>query len=523
MTDEEADEIKKTNEGLDLACRESLDKFFQRSFREVEPGTPYEWNWHIGCVAEHLEAMFNGEIQRLIINEPPRFLKSFKVARSFPAWVMGKVPTEKFISTSYGESVAEQNAIHCRRIMGSAWYKRIFPKTIVGAQDFLDRNMHFQTDMSGHYYAATALSPITGIGCNYMIIDDPLKPMEALSDTIRVNTNRNIRGTLFSRFNDKRVGKFLLIMQRLHEDDPTGNLLQDGGYVHLKLPAEAKRPVLITLNGTKWTMKKDELLFPGRINKTILDQDLLDMGPYNYAGQMLQEPVPLAGGELREAWVNYYDAGSIRPKGMNIYILVDASGGAAVNKKKKKLSDWTAMMVVGTADDNNYYLLDVVRDRLNPTDRINKLFELHRKWNDLGGKAPKVGYEEYGLMTDIHYIKQKMNEDTYHFPLVKLAGRMAKEERIRRLIPDMQTGRWYFPPNLMYIDTEGRQFDLIRELVKSEIPSFPLGRFDDMIDAMSRIKDEDLFVVFPKVKQSKVQNVIEKSRRNRGVDSWENY
>lgn len=504
-------------EALNAACRESFDAFAQKSFTLIEPGTSYEWNWHIGCISEHLNAVYNGEIRRLIINEPPRTLKSFLVARSWPAWVMGKRPTEKFISTSYGYEVTEQNAMACRRIMKSDWYKLCFPKTQISSE--LDRNTHFETTQGGQYYAASAMSPLTGIGASTIIIDDPLKPMEAYSEAIRTSTNMNIRTTLFSRLNDKRTGSIVMIMQRVHEDDPTGHLLKDGGWTHVKLPAEAKTHILITLGNKKWEMQPGQLLFPQRLTREILDQDMLDMTQANYCGQMLQEPVPVGGGEFRHEWIMKYRNGSLKPKTMNVAILVDPAGGDELNKKKKKLSDWTAMMVVGLGTDNNYYLLDVVRDRLNPTERVNTLFILHRKWNELCGKPPKVGYEKYSMQGDIHYINEKQSKDSYHFQCVPLGGTVMKEERIRRLIPDMQNNRWYFPDSMLYVDGEGRQFDLVKEIIDSEMASFPRARFDDCLDALSRIYEDDLYMVFPKPKQTMTQKAMQ-PKQDEGWMGW---
>lgn len=497
-------------EMLNSVCRADFDAFAMKAFEIIEPGTEYEWNWHIGCISAFLMAVERGDIKRLIINLPPRCLKSYLVARAFPAWVMGRNPAEKFITTSYGYEVTEQNAMACRRIMKSDWYKQCFPATQITSE--LDRNTHFETTQAGQYYAASAMSPLTGIGTNYLLIDDPLKPMEAASPAIRNSTNLNIRTTMFSRFNDKRTGKFIMIMQRVHEEDPTGHLLRDGGYVHLKLPAEAKHPIKITLGDKTWEMKQGELLFPTRLSREQLDQDLLDMSPAQYAGQMLQEPVPVGGGEFRPEWVQFYT--SVKPKTMNVYILVDAAGGDDANKKRKKTSDFTSMMVVGLGTDNNYYLLDVVRDRLNPTDRVEMLFILHRKWNELCGKPPKVAYEKYGMMADTHYIKQRMNEENYRFPLVEVGGTMMKEERIRKLIPSFQRGMWYFPPTLMYVDQEGRSFDLVKELIEGEMMTFPRARFDDCLDAMARILDTALQAVFPRVK---VKSSLPEPKQQ---DSW---
>jgi len=498
--------------------------FANLAFSVIQPGVQFERNWHIECIAEHLTAMWRGEIPRLIINLPPRSLKSYLVSQAFPAWVLGHDPSDKFINVSYGATVVEQNAMNCRQIMNWGVYQHMFPLVKIA---HVDRIMHFKTTMGGHYYADTALSTITGIGCNWMVIDDPLKPMEALSETVRKSTNDNIRATLLNRFDDRRIGKLLMIMQRLHEDDPTGNLLKDGNIVHLKLPGETKTQIVVNLptprKNLQWVMEPDSLLFPSRLSRAALDQLRLDMTPYHYAGQILQEPVPMGGGEFKDTWVNYYDGGTINPTKMNVVILCDAAGGESLNKRKKKTSDFTAYMVVGLAQDNNYYLLDIVRDRFNPTERVDTLFKLHRKWNGLTGKAPKVGYEKYGLMSDTHYIKEKMKRETYHFPLIELGGSMQKEERIRRLIPDMQQGRWYFPANLIYVDCEGRQFDLVHELVNSEMATFDKGRFDDMLDALSRVYEEDLSLVFPRLTQKQGQNITGMGDSSGNIGSWMEY
>ena len=508
---------KLTKKEIDLATRESFDMFAQRAFASVEgAGASYEWNWHIGCIAEHLEAVKNGEIRKIIFNIPPRTLKTYLIATCFPGWILGNEPWTNFIGTSYSGSLIEDAIVNCKNIMKDDWYQKCFPNTRIDKSQ--DTKSDFKTTAHGRYYGAGILGTITGKGADYLICDDPLKPDEALSDTVRTETNKAIRNTLFSRFNDPRIGKFILIMQRLHEDDPTGNLLKDGGYHHVKLPAEAAdRPTIITLGEKYWVMKRGDMLFPKRFTREVLDEKRRDMLDYNYVGQFLQEPVPLGGGEFRDTWINYYDKTNINAKQMNIYILCDPAGGEELQKKKKKNSDFTTFIVVGLAPDNNYYWLDGVRDRLNPTERILKLFELHRTWNGLTGKPPKVGYEKYALMTDTHYIRKVQKQTGYRFTLVELGGKMNKEERIRRMIPDLQTGRWWFPDSLNYTDLEGRTIDLVREMIKSEMATFPRARYDDMLDAMTRMYDTNMQAVFPKLKKKRVgSDYNSKDRPGRG-------
>lgn len=495
---------------LNQASRESFDTFAMRAFSAVNgESVRYEWNWHIGCIAEHLEAVRTGQIKKLIINVPPRTLKSYLVDAAFPAWVMGLEPHAKFIMASYSHDVAKDHVVNCKNILNEKWYQDCFPETRL--DPFQNEKHYFKTTGRGSYYGTGILGTITGKGADYVICDDPIRPDEALSDTIRSKTNAAIRNTLFSRFNDPRIGRFIMVMQRLHDDDPSGHLLRDEGYTLLKLPAEAHRPVIVTLNDKAWAMAPGELLFPSRLTEEVLAEKRKDMLDYNYVGQYLQEPVPLGGGEFNDTQINYYDNSSLKLKEMNIYILCDAAGGEELQKKKKKKSDYTSFVVIGLNSDNNYYLLDLVRDRLNPTERVDKLFELHRTWNGLSGKPPKVGYEKYGLMSDTHYIRVKQKEYSYRFPLIELGGTMQKEERIRRMLPDLKQGRWWFPPVKLYTDYDGRTIDLVREIIKSEMATFPRARYDDMLDALTRIYDDAMQAVFPRLK--KKSDLTTKSNR----------
>lgn len=501
---------------FDALCRTNLSAFMEKAFSILEPGRKFEMNWHIECISEHLQALHTGELNDLIINMPPRMLKSVAIAQIYPSWVIGHQPGHQFIGASYAHSLAERNVMKARYIINSEWYKRVFPNVHLSTD--MNQKDYWTTTKNGQYKGTGIGGTITGFGADTLIIDDPINPKEAVSDTIRVSAIDEIRSTLFSRFNKYDDRKFVMVMQRLHDADPTGDLLKDGGYHLLKLPAVAPSHIHIQLKDKSWDMEPGQYLSE-RLSKSALDKLQTDLGLYHFAGQYLQEPVPLGGGDFKPEWVQYYPNGSVKPKEMNLYIIVDPAGGEELNKKKKKLSDWTAMIVLGAASDNNIYVLDMIRDRLNPTERVEALFLLHRKWNELTGKPPKVGYEKYGMMTDTHYIREQMKAQCYHFPLVELGGSMAKEERIRRIIPDLQNNRLYLPDNMIYVDNEGRRFDLVHELVNGEMPTFPRARHDDMLDALSRYKDVELNMIFPRPKLGMVQ----KAYNSDNSQSWQDF
>ena len=506
-------------ERLQALCRQNFGVFARKAFTIIEPGTDFEFNWHLDCIAEHLQAQFDGdeELRKLVINIPPRCLKSVMVAQLYPAWVMGKEPHHQFIGVSYAHSLAERNVVKCRQIMRDDWYLDTFKETILSNDQ--NQKDYFTTTKSGAYKGTGLGGSVTGYGCRTLVLDDLLNPKEAASDTVRTNTLIEMRSTLFSRFNKFAEGRIAMIMQRLHEQDPSGDLLKDGGCYHLKLPAENKgKTISYSRNGKTWQMESGQLLTP-RLGRSDLDELMLNLTEYHYVGQYLQDPVPLGGGEFKEAWLQLYHSGAIKPTEMNIVILMDQAGGDEMNKRKKKLSDWTVIAVIGLGADNNYYLLDMVRDRLNPTDRVDTLFMMHRKWNQLSGKPPKVGVEQIGMMTDAHYIREKHKQDAYYFSVTEVGGTQIKEERIRWLVPVMQQHRFYIPATLPYVDTQGRKFDLITEM-KGEMASFPKARWDDILDTISRLGTVELSLQFPKVKANMVQKAMAKPE---APDNWENW
>lgn len=219
----------------------------------------------------------------------------------------------------------------------------------------------------------------------------------------------------------------------------------------------------------------------------LLMQKRRDMGPYTFSCQMLQNPVADKAMSFKSEWQKYYERLGDTSK-WNKYIIVDPANS------KKKSSDYTVMEVHGLAPDNNYYLLDAIRDRLNLTQRTAKLFELHRKW------APKnVGYERYGKDSDIEHIQYEMEVQNYRFNITELGGGMKKEDRILRLVPIYEQGRFYSPKTLIFIDCEGNQVDYVKAFNEDEYSAFPVVVHDDMLDCRARILDPSLGAKFPKI------------------------
>jgi len=225
-----------------------------------------------------------------------------------------------------------------------------------------------------------------------------------------------------------------------------------------------------------------------------------DMGPYTFACQMLQDPKGDETQGFREEWLRYYDGDA--GNGTNRYILVDPAS------KKKKGNDYTAIWVIGLGGDQNYYALEIIRDRLNLTQRIKLVMELHRKW-----KPKEVRYEEYGLQADIEHLEFVQGLENYRFDVTKVAGKVDKLDRIKRLIPMFEQRRVYLPRSQHRTNYEGVTEDMVSAFLNDEYKAFPVAIHDDMLDGLARIAEPELPLSWPKEGSGVTLNIVSQFSR----------
>ena len=236
-----------------------------------------------------------------------------------------------------------------------------------------------------------------------------------------------------------------------------------------------------------------------------------DMGPYTYACQILLNPKADALQGFKREWLRHYKKiANVRK--MNGYILVDAASS------KKKGSDYTSMWVVGLNIDHKRYALDMVRDRLNLKERSDRIFALHRKWSDMGLKIRQVRYERYGLMADIEHLKSRMEDENYRFDITEVGGVTSKADRIKRLLPIFEQGQMWLPESLHVTDWQRTPVDLVKSFIEEEYMAFPVGMHEDMLDALARMEEPDLKLVWPK--DEKPQEAAPAPRYERTATAW---
>ena len=288
--------------------RRSLADFTEASWPTIEPGVAYKDNWHIQAISEHLQAVVEGKIKRLIINVPPRHMKSISVAVCLPAWTWTKQPDKKFLYASYASSLSIRDSVKCRRLIDSDWYKAHFGNMFELTSD-QNAKQRFENNKTGSRISTSVGGSLTGEGGDIICLDDVHNMVEAESATVREGVLEWWDQAMQTRLNDPKTGAFIIIMQRVHEKDLTGHILAnqlEGEWDHLCLPARYEighpTPISSSLGFTDPRTQEGELLWPDRIDEDTLSTLERSLGTYAAAGQLQQRPMPKGGGILKAEW-----------------------------------------------------------------------------------------------------------------------------------------------------------------------------------------------------------------------------
>jgi predicted phage terminase large subunit-like protein len=445
---------------LNAALRSDLPAFLHRSVLTLNPGAPFLENWHIEAICHLLERIRHGEITRLIINLPPRSLKSILVSVVFPAFLLGHDPRRKIFGISYGADLAAKHASDFRSIVTSRWYRHAFPNMQVARTADSD----VFTSRRGFRRTTSVNATLTGLGGDCFIIDDPLKPVDAQSDAHRNGLNDWFSNTLMSRLDNKATGAIIVVMQRVHQYDLTGHLLENSsGWEVLSLPAIAEGDEEVLVGEDKLHLRRaGEALHPEREPLEVLESLRRELGSDVFAAQYQQAPVPPGGGMIRKAWLRYYDKAPERTYGTKI---IQSWDTAAKDGAQNSWSVCTTFLKV----DNHYYLLDLTRGRYEyPRLRDTAVALANRFQPDW------ILIEE--ASTGIA-LSQELR------PVVPFAVKPIPvgRDKIGRLYVHQgkfEAGLVLFP----------RAAPFLREL-EAELLTFPQGKADDQVDSISQALD----------------------------------
>ena len=522
-------DIEKQLAELDRAdCEDSLYTFLKHAWKYID-ASPFTEGWPIEAIAEHLQAVVDGDIRRLIINIPPRMGKSSITSCAFPAWAWAQPftsptcgPGVQFLHASYAQQLSLRDSVKCRRLIESPWYRGLWGDRFKLTSDQNTKG-RFDNDQNGSRLSTSVGSALTGEGGSIIVVDDPNAAQEAFSEATIAATIEWWDSALSTRLNDPKTGAFVVIQQRLSEEDLTGHIMSKdrGEWTHLCLPMryewsrhsyssigwddprgcddDGEPLVIVNENGDRVPVSPDAqielddregtLLWPDRFGEKEVEILERQLGPWAAAGQLQQRPEPKGGGIIKREWWQPW-SGDIYP---NMDLIIASLDTAYTTKTD---NDPSAMTVWGV------FSSDVsVQAPTHAGGRHGGMMEYSRQYTET---APRVmlmdawqgRYELHDLVTKVAIACRKMKVDILLIEN-KAAGHSVAQE-IRRMYGFEKFGVQMFDPksqdklarlySVQHLFAEGLVFAPIKqwaEMVITQVGQFPKAKHDDLVDTVS--------------------------------------
>lgn len=514
---------------LDRAdCEDSLYTFLMHSWKYID-ASDFTPGWPIEAVAEHLQAVADGDIRRLIINIPPRMGKSSITSVAFPAWVWAQPwktatsgPGVQFLHASYAQQLSLRDSVKCRRLIESPWYRSMWGDRFSLTSDQNTKG-RFDNDKNGSRLSTSVGSALTGEGGSIIVVDDPNAAQEAHSEATIASTIDWWDSALSTRLNDPKTGAFVVIQQRLSEEDLTGHITSKdmGEWTHLCLPmryewrrhsvtsigwedprgvteegeslvevdADGNRNAVSYEAGIELDAREGTLLWPDRMGErevSILEKQL---GPWAAAGQLQQRPEPKGGGIIKRDWWQTWE-NRIYP---NMDLIIATLDTAYTTKTE---NDPSAMTVWGIFSSD----VNVIGPN-QAAMRGGQLVDYSRNYTEM---APRVMLmHAWQGRYELHELVQKVAKECRDFKIDQLlienkaAGHSVAQE-IRRMYGHEKFGVIMFDPksqdklarlySVQHLFAEGMVYAPVKEwaeMVISQVGTFPKGKHDDLVDTVS--------------------------------------
>lgn len=451
-------------------CKD-LRMFVKYAWSSIDPA-PFIPNWHIDAICDHLQAVTDGDIRRLIINIPPRAMKSLTASVFWPAWEWAiHNPAQQWIYASHNQILSRELSVKCRGVIKSDWYRGHWGNEVQILDD-QDTQGKFVNTARGSRQATSIGGNVTGFGGNRLIVDDPLDASEESSPVSRDKANTWWSETMSTRMNHPALAAKVIIMQRLHENDLTGYLLaKDQGYEHLMLPMryESNHPHLskTSLNFFDPRTIDGELLFPERVPEEDLKELEKDMGAYSVAGQLQQRPAPRDSGMFKREWFEIID--KIPNKIRHTCRHWDL---ASTEKRAGNDPDWTVGLKLVMDSKGVFYIVDIRRFRESSQFVENSI---------------KTGALQDGRTTIISLPQDPGQAGVVqaNYYRTELAGSFAN-----RVVIDRESGNKITRAQPVESQAQAGNIKIIRDVTwndtfLNELETFPNGRYKDQVDALS--------------------------------------
>lgn len=438
--------------------RSDFYSFVQKAFATLNPGETFVPNWHLQAICYQVERVLSGECKQLLVNQPPRGLKSFILSICLPAFLLGCMPSAKIITVSYSQSLADEFSLKTRSLMQSDWYKEAFPNTRLS--DNKNTVSEYQTTQFGYRMATSVGGTLTGRGAIFIILDDVQKADDAASHTQLHNIIRWFESTLLTRLNNQKEGRMIVVQQRLHMDDLSGYLLEKGGWDHLSLQAMADEDQLVRLSDkSEHLYQKGEVLHPAFFDEYILSGIEDKMGSYAFSAQYQQKPVPAKGNLIPVQKFNRFETYPTKQPGDMLVQSWDLAQGEKDANDYSVGTTWLIRM-------GSCFLLDVFREKLAYP-------ALHMKIHEMGRTS-----NADTILIENASVGGPMIEDLKVGSNLTIIGVPVTHSKFDRMVPctaDIEGGRVWLPKEAPWLAEFER-----------ECAAFPYSKFDDQVDSMSQ-------------------------------------
>jgi predicted phage terminase large subunit-like protein len=451
---------------LKLGAQRSLRAYVEQAWPILEPHTPFTPNWHIDLLVEYLEAVTAGEIRTLLINVPPRTMKSLLVSVLWPTWEWLRRPGGRWIFSSYAETLALKHSVDRRTVVQSAWYQGRWGHHVQLASDQNVKG-EFQNTQRGVMIATSVGGSVTGQGGDRIIVDDLHNPQQAESDAQRQTALAYFQQTLATRLDNKKAGAIVVVMQRLHERDLAA-VCQDLGFTHVCLPAEAevRTEIVFPRSGRIVVREPGDLLWPAREGRAELETQHRMLGSAVYAGQYQQRPAPAGGLIFQRAWLQYYDE---LPPGLEIAQSWDMA------YKDQKDNDYVVGLVAGRRGAD-IYLMDRVKGQWAFSESCRQVETLVRKYPETGTILIEDAANGPAI---IDVLRHRLSG------IVAVTPEGGKLARAQAAQPRVEAGNVYLPnprPHGTLLAERAWVDDFVYQLTV-----FPHGAHDDDVDAFTQL------------------------------------
>lgn len=466
-------------------CRRSLRRFVRSAWHVPEPANPFVSGWHLDCIADHLEAVTRGEIKNLLINMPPRHMKSLAVSVFWPCWEWASHPERRWLFTSYAHTLSIRDSLKCRRLIESPWYQARWGDVFALTSD-QNAKMRFDNDKTGYRISSSVGGANTGEGGDRIVVDDPHNVEEAESEAIRESTLIWWNEVMSTRGNDPKTVARVIVMQRTHEGDLSGHVLQQGGYHHLCMPARYEAKVVVPGHRTEHVeaephtdcafgsdprTAEGELLWPERFDEASLSDLESRLGTYAAAGQLQQRPVPREGALFKSDLLRPLPAEfekAIRPA-LRFVQFWDLAFS------EKTSADHTAACTLGVDRGVvNAYVTHMLRRRIGEAGLVDAMVAHVRATRPLLVGVEEGAYKQAATQDIVRQVTNTLAQHGIGVPI--LAVKVTTDKVFRAQLPAQRAAL-----GQLYCDRAAPWWPAF----EAELLKFPKGASDDQVDALS--------------------------------------